>query len=133
MKARIPKAWQALPKEQKKAIQDYAVQVAVEEAKKMEEGVCRDALEQYIKVACLVLHDVFGFGEKRLTCFLGTHLRYFKQHNRLLLKGEKERYIEERLKTIFHKDGFPQHFIDGLVAPVALIDDPMEGKQQKEE
>ena len=130
MKVRPPKLWQDLDRSQRKAIQDFAVQVALEEARKQEQLVCKDALVQYIKVACLLLHDMHGMSEEDLICFVGTHLRYFKKQNKLILSGEQEDFLNQKLAEIFPQNGFPQHFVDELVAPVELIDDPKEKKDE---
>lgn len=122
MKARIPKAWQEMNAKQRKSIEDYATQIALEAARTQEEADCRVILDLYMKFTCLILHEAFGFGERRLTRFIGNHHRLFSQQNKLVEKGEQQRYLDKRMSEIFKKDGFPQEFIDGLIGEVQVID-----------
>ena len=82
----------------------------------------RVILDLYMKMVCCVLHDAFGFGEKRLTYFIGNHRRLFDQQNRLVNKGEQPEYLNKRMAEIFKKDGYPQEFVDGLIGKIELID-----------
>lgn len=124
MKARVPKAYQDLSPRQKEQLKDYIVEVATDVAKKQEEHDCRVILDLYMKMVCCVLHDAFGFGEKRLTMFIGNHKRLFMHQSRLVDKGQQLYYLDRRMSEIFKKDGFPQEFIDKLIGEVELLDKP---------
>lgn len=106
MKARPPKGYRELSR------------------KKQEEHDCRIILDLYMKMVCCVLHDAFGFGEKRLTCFIGNHKRLFARQSRLVSKGEQIEYLNKRMSEIFKKDGFPQEFLDKLLGDIELLDAP---------
>ena len=129
MKARTPKAYENLPKQQQEAIKQYIVEVATEAAKKQEEHDCRLILDIYMKMVCCVLHDAFGFGEKRLNYFIGNHKRLLARQNRLVEKGVQLEYLDKRMTEIFKKDGFPQEFIDSVIGEVELVDPP-ENKEE---
>lgn len=124
MKARIPKAYQDLSPRQKEQLKDYIVEVATEAAKKQEEHDCRIILDLYMKMVCCVLHDAFGFGEERLTLFIGNHKRLFVRQSRLVDKGEQQEYLNQRMSEIFKKNGYPQDFIDSLFEDIELKDAP---------
>lgn len=126
MKARVPIPYQNLPQKQQEVIKEYIIEVATEGARKQEEKDCRIILDLYMKMVCCVLHDAFGFGEKRLNYFLGNHKRMFNFQNRLVMKGEQLEYLNQRMDEIFKKDGFPQEFIDSLLGEVEIIDAPEE-------
>ena len=81
-------------------------------------------LDIYIKMACLVLHDAFGFGEQRLRAYIGNHKRLFHRQAKLVRKGDQLEYLDRRMAEIFKKDGFPQDFIDELLGPVDLTEKP---------
>ena len=121
MKARVPKAYQSLSPRQKEQLKDYIVEVATEAAKKQEEQDCRVILDLYMKMVCCVLHDAFGFGEKRLTMFIGNHKMLFRTQNRLVEKGEQLEYLNRRMGEIF-KNGFPQKFVDGMFEEIELVE-----------
>lgn len=126
MKARIksPKCYAELSKPQQQRINDYIVECATEAAKKQEEHDCRIVLDLYMKMMCCVLHDAFGFGERRLNRFIANHKRVFARQNKLVTRGEQIEYLDKRMAEIFPKDGFPQKFIDDIVGEVELVDDP---------
>lgn len=124
MKARVPKAYQDLSPRQKEKLKAYIVEVATDAAKKQEEHDCRVLLDIYMKMVCCVLHDAFGFGEKRLTYFIGNHKRLFSRQSRLVDKGQQLYYLDRRMSEIFKKDGYPQDFIDSLIGEVELKDTP---------
>ncbi len=126
MKARIPREYESLSPRQKDRLKDYIVDMATKAALKQEEHDCRVILNLYMKMVCCVLHDAFGFGEKRLTCFIGSHKRLFDRQTKLVLKGQQIEYLDKRMREIFKKNGFPQDFIDGLLDDLELVDAPKE-------
>lgn len=114
MKANIPKAWGQLPRSQKERIEAHARNIARVQMEK--DG--RIMLDLYIKMVCLTLHDAFGFGEKRLTYFLGNHKRLFYKQRRMVQDGTQLEYLDKRMAEIFHKNGFPQEFFDKMLGEV---------------
>ena len=124
MKARIPREYESLNPAQKERLKQYCIDVATKAALKQEEQDCRVILETYMKMVCCVLHDAFGFGEKRLTCFLGNHRRLFDRQNKLVTKGQQMAYLNKRMSEIFKKDGFPQDFLEGLIGKIEIVDAP---------
>ena len=124
MKARVPKAYRDLTPKAKQQLQDYVVEIATEAAKKQEEHDCRIILDLYMKMVCCVLHDAFGFGEKRLNLFIANHKRLFIRQSRLVSKGEQIEYLNKRMTEIFPKDGFPQEFLDKLLGDIEILDAP---------
>ena len=124
MKAKIPKAYRDLTPKAKQQLQDYVVEIATEAAKKQEEHDCRIILDLYMKMVCCVLHDAFGFGEKRLNLFIANHKRLFIRQSRLVSKGEQIEYLNKRMTEIFPKDGFPQEFLDKLLGDIEILDAP---------
>ena len=126
MKARIPREYESLSPKQKERLKQYCIEVATNAAMKQEEHDCRIILDLYMKMVCCILHDAFGFGEKRLTYFIGNHKRLFYRQNRLVSKGQQLEYLNKRMSEIFKKDGFPQDFMDDILGAVELVDAPEE-------
>lgn len=114
MKANIPRAWENLPPAQRKSIEEYALKIAKEQNAK--DG--RIILDLYIKMVCVTLHDAFGFGEKRLTMFIGNHRRLFNRQRRMVQDNTQIEYLNRRMAEIFKKNGFPQHFFDDMLGAV---------------
>ena len=126
MKARIPREYENLTPAQKERLKQYCIEVATKAAQKQEEEDCKIILDLYMKMVCCVLHDAFGFGEKRLTYFIGNHRRLFDRQSRLVSKGQQVEYLNARMAEIFKKDGFPQAFMDDLIGGLNLVETPQE-------
>lgn len=108
MKAIIPRGFKQLkPSDQKKLIS-----LADEQVSKN----CTIMLDIYLKMSCLVLHDAFGFGEKRLNCYLGNYRRLFKKHAKLVQSGEQIEYLDKRMREIFRKSGYPDDFFRTIIS-----------------
>lgn len=120
MKVRIPKSYDQLSPSDKEKLKEFTRDVALEAAENMLERDQRIMLDIYMKMACLVLHDAFGFGEKRLSMYIGNHKRLFERQVKLVSKGEQLEYLDRRMAEIFKKDGFPQKFIDDLLGEVEV-------------
>lgn len=111
MNVRIPKAWDSLPKRQKELIEDYC------------KTVCLDSynddialvLDTYIKMACIILHDNFGFGERRLNRFIGAHRMMFRHNLKWVKAHSQDKNLNERLKGIFKVNGYPKAAFDDIM------------------
>lgn len=114
MKANVPRSFRSLSSGSRKKIVEYAEDVAREQT----QHDMRIVLDLYIKMVCVTLHDAFGFGEKRLTYFLGSHKRLFHRQRRMVENGTQIEYLDRRMKEIFKKDGFPQDFFDEMLGLV---------------
>lgn len=119
MKARLPKSWERLPPKEKEVIADSMKQMLIEQ----EERDMRIMLDLYIKMACLVLHKAFGFGEKRLGMFLGNHKRLFRIQHKKVIDGTQLAYLNEEMAKIFKKSGFPQGFFDNMLGEVIVAEE----------
>jgi hypothetical protein len=129
MKANIPKpkAWRDLSQAQRDRIEKYCRDVALEAARETTERDGRIMLDIYIKMVCLTLHDAFGFGEKRLTMFLGNHRRLFHRQRKMVQNGTQLEYLDKRMTEIFKKNGFPQEFFDEMLGAVETPTEEKEG------
>lgn len=119
MKVKIPKSYKQLSHTDQQDLKKFTQDVALEASEKMLERNTRIMLEIYMKMVCVMLHDMpNGFGEKRLRVFLAGHKRVFERHFRLVERGEQLQYLNKRMAEIFKKDGFPQNFVDDLLGKV---------------
>lgn len=118
MKAKIPREWRDMSPAQRKRVDEFIRNTAYEAAAMQEEKDSRIILDIYMKMVCLILHDAFGFGEKRLRMFLGNHKRVFGRQTKLVKKGEQLEFLNAEMAKIFRKDGFPQSFVDDMLGPV---------------
>lgn len=118
MKANVPRPWEALPKSQRDRITAHSKEIALQAANEQLNKDMRVVLDLYIKMVCVVLHDAFGFGERRLLRFLGNHKRLFARQVRMVKDGSQIEYLNGRMAEIFKKDGFPQDFFDNMLGEV---------------
>ena len=101
-----------------KKIEAHCRNVALQAARETTERDARIMLDIYIKMVCVTLHDAFGFGEKRLTYFLGNHKRLFQRQRKMVQNDTQLDYLNKRMAEIFKKNGFPQQFFDNMLGPV---------------
>ena len=64
-------------------------------------------------MACIVLNEAFGFGEKRATLFLANWRRMYRQVAKLRTDEEFLAMLDGRLKKVF-PNGFPDEYLDSL-------------------
>ena len=119
---RIPTEYKNLPSKQKEKLRAYCEDVAMEAATAQFNQDVRIILEQYLKMSCIILHDAFGFGEKRCRMYLGNHRRMFAKQYKLVRDGKQEAYLDGRMSEIFKKDGYPQYFINELIGEVEFTE-----------
>jgi hypothetical protein len=116
MKVKVPKSYKQLSHTDQQDLKKFTQEVALEASEKMLERNARIMLEIYMKMVCVMLHDMpNGYGEKRLRVFLAGHKRVFARQFRLVERGEQLQYLDQRMAEIFPKGGFPQKFIDDML------------------
>ena len=118
MKVRVPKEFNQLTVGQQKKIDEYWRDVALETIER--DG--RIMLDLYMKMICVTMHDMFGWGEKRLTLLLGHHRQLFFEQRDKVKSGEQIEYLNARMAEIFKKNGFPQGFFDKMLGEVKVND-----------
>ena len=126
MKVRPPREYSSLPAGQRRKIDEYARSVAQECLER--DG--RVMLDLYIKMMCVTLHDMFGWGERRLTLLLGHHRSLFFEQEKMVKSGEQIEYLNRRMGEIFKKKGFPQGFFDKMLGEVAGEGKDYNGSEQ---
>lgn len=110
MKCNLPKSYLSLPPREKDAITEVFNE-KLNAAINQEEA---ELQEIWIKLACILLHENFGFGEQRLDRFIIAWNRIYNRNARLHTKSEQTAWLEAEMAKCFPKFGFPQHRIDRL-------------------
>ena len=126
MKARVPKEFNALTPGQQRRIDEFWRERALETVER--DG--RIMLDLYMKMVCVTLHDMFGWGEKRLTLFLGHHRALFFDQQKKVKSGDQIEYLNARMAEIFKKNGFPQGFFDKMRGCVESPKDNRNGAEE---
>ena len=110
MKCNLPKSFNQLPKAEQNAIQE-ALNEQLSHLVDKEEA---EVQEIWIKLACILLHETYGFGEKRLMQFIAAWNRIYSRNERLKTKSEQTAWLDAEMAKCFPKCGFPQSRIDHL-------------------
>lgn len=100
------RAWDSLSPSEQKRIMDIC-----------EEQENRDVmvvLDMYLKMSCSVLHDAFGWGEKRCYMYLGNFARIFRNARRDVRLGCQNENIDREMRKIFKKSGYPDEFFRSM-------------------
>ena len=106
MKCKMHKSWFDLPPSEQAAIckcfesESEKVQVELQEI--------------WLKLACIIMHDKFGFGEKRCLLFLGHWREMYNKNKALNGKEKQTEFLETEMAKIFKQGGFPDKFIERL-------------------
>lgn len=104
MKANMHRSWWSLPKSERdslqKAMSDKVYALVDEEEKEMQ--------VIWMKMACIILHELYGIGEERLMRFIVAWKRMYRRQARF---GEdraaRDAWLDEEMNKLFPKDGFP--------------------------
>lgn len=110
MKARLPKSWDRLPQSEKDVISKVMSDEVIRQ-------VCHEQAELqkiWLQMACIVLHNNFGFGKKRCLLFLANWREMYRLNSKLEGKAEQEEFLAGEIEKIFGKGGYPKEYIDKL-------------------
>lgn len=110
MKANMPRSWWNLPVSEreslKKVLSDQVYEIVNKEEAELQ--------EVWIKLACILLHETFGFGETRLLRFIARWDRVYRKNARNIDKADQTAWLEAEMRKCFPRGGFPQERIDHL-------------------
>ena len=110
MKCNLPLSFNKLPRSEQENLQK-ALNERVNHLVDREEA---EVQEIWIKLACILLHETFGFGEERLCRFIAAWDRIYRKNASTQTKAEQTEWLDSELKKCFPKIGFPQRRIDRL-------------------
>lgn len=109
MKANIPTSYLNIPKREKEAINKTIIEYITNQVNHEE----AELQKIWLQYACIVLHRAFGFGEKRLTTFLGNRKKMYRDNAKLADREAQTAFLKEQMDAIF-PSGYPYDFIDRL-------------------
>lgn len=110
MKAKIPKSYLSLSQKEKNIIGGVVSELVEEQVNKEE----AELQKIWLQLACIVLHNAFGFGENRLNCFLGNWKRMYSINAEIGSKQNQDEYLKNEIKKIFGKNGYPYEWVEKL-------------------
>lgn len=110
MKARLPKAYNNLPPQEKDIIKKIMTDEVVKQVMHEE----AELQKIWLQFACIVLHRNFGFGKKRCLLFLANWRAMYRINTKLTSKEEQTEYLAGEINKIFGEGGYPTEYIDKL-------------------
>lgn len=114
----MPRSWETLPRKEKDKItevcEEWMKATMTKNMMELMERQMKVILDIYIKISCKVLHDSSGYGESRLMCYIGNYYHVFEKLFDLVKKGEPIEYLDEEMRKIFKKSGYPDEFFKSL-------------------
>lgn len=110
MKANMPRSWYSLPKAERESLQKVMTNMVYDKVDEEQANL----QEVWIKLACIVLHDVFGMGETRLLRFVAAWKRIYRKNERTGCEEKQTEWLASEMARCFPKGGFPQERIDEL-------------------
>lgn len=110
MKVRMPKSWERLPQSEKDKINEVMTEHVYE---LVDKDFCK-LQKTWLKFACIVLHNNFGFGRRRLLCFLGNWREIYRYNASLKTPEEQAVWLDREMDKIFGRGGYPKEYIDKL-------------------
>jgi hypothetical protein len=102
MKANLPKSWWSLPKSERDSLQ----KVMTEKVYDLVDEEEKEIQVAWLKLACIVLHEVFGFGEHRLLRFIARWKRIYNKNKRCATSKERDEWLDSEMNKLF-PNGFP--------------------------
>lgn len=97
-----------------KSEQDRLLKIMNAECDKALEAQEIELQKVWLKLCCIILHEVYGFGESRLYQFLGNWKRIYKWNSKLENSKRQSEEINKKIDKIFRKNGYPDDFINSL-------------------
>ncbi len=110
MKVRLPKSFMNLPQHEKDIINEAMTAEVVKQVVHEQ----AELQKIWLKMACIVLHNSFGFGKDRCLLFLANWREMYRLNSRIEGKEEQEKFLAGEIDSIFGKDGYPKEYIDKL-------------------
>ena len=81
-------------------------------------------LDIFLKISCSILHNAFKYGEDRCTQYLGCFRREFGRQLRYVREGRQSEVLDERMRQIFRRGGYPDEFFQAMFADWNVVTDP---------
>lgn len=110
MKTIMPKPFERLSNGDKQAIYRAVSRLANEQIDKEE----AEMQKIWLQMACIVLHNGFGFGKSRLLQFIGNWKRMYRVNSKLGSYKEQQKYLRDEMEKIFGTNGYPEEFVNSL-------------------
>lgn len=118
MNVRNCRPWKTLPLSEKEAIQRAVIESLAEDVEKnMNEAVEETQVicqKIWLKFACSLLHDNFGFTEDKLMSFLSLWKNAYRWNKRLGSEEEQDEALAAKMAECFPKRGYPEDIIEYL-------------------
>lgn len=103
-------SWRLLPEYEKEAI----IKEFEEQMNKALDKEVAEVQDIWIKLACILLRETYGFDEEQLLQFIASWDRVYRRNARIETKSEQKEWLDTEMVKCFPETGFPQFRIDRL-------------------
>lgn len=103
MKCNMPVSWNKLSKNEKYVLQ----KVMTERVYDLVDEEEKQIQVTWMKMCCIVLHEVYGFGEIRLLRFIARWKRMYAKNKRYTTNESRDEWLDGEMKKLFKSCGFP--------------------------
>ena len=110
LQSRYISSWFKLPQKERDAIE----QAKAEEARRLAEDSLAETQEVWLKMDCMLLHNVLGLTEDQLIAHLLAWKRAYRMNLRIQTKEEQDAWLDAEMKKCFPTGGYPQTIIDDI-------------------
>ncbi len=110
MNCNLPKSWDRLPPKEKDMINKAMTKIAYDIVDQEQANL----QENWIKLACILLHNYHNFDEEELLQFIAEWNRIYRRNERLDNKESQQAWMNMELRSCFPNCGFPQMRIDDM-------------------
>ena len=83
-------------------------------AEQKNEEIVIEAQKIWLKMACFVLHDSFGWSEEKLNEFLASWKSMYRWNKRLGSAEKQKEVFAKCIEECFPKNGYPENIIELL-------------------
>ena len=113
-RAKPPKGWKKLRQDERNAIVEYQRECLDELVRVNLDHEEAELQKTWLKMMCIVNHDVFGAGRIRNKRCLSRWKRLYHIIGKYKTNEERDTYLNAELEKIFGKGGYPAEWVDSL-------------------
>ena len=114
MKAHMPRSYDSLPTREQEKIKEIMNNVCTQTVHERLDTELAYVQRLWIKMSCIILHEMYGLGEDRLTGYIAGFKRKYADIARLGSNEEVREYLDRDIRKIFRRGEYPDEWVEKL-------------------